>query len=170
MALQLHRRTRAFGLAVALGAALFIPGSVLAATGGGGGGGPSSATVTIRSVKVIAKVIAEVQVRIICDPIPTIDPNTGEPTTSTVGFIENSWVNVLQAQGRAVASGTGSFYGQLTCDGLTANTFTVDIAAANLPWKNGSAVVNAGVYAVDEFFVGSTAGNSGNVVVKLTTH
>ena len=60
---------------------------------------------TIGSVKVFAKVVAEVQVQITCDPIPTIDPNTGEPTTSTVGFIEYSWVNVLQAQAGQSPSG-----------------------------------------------------------------
>jgi hypothetical protein len=163
---HLHGRRRAVGILAMFAAALLFPAAAFADTGGGNN---STATVTISGVKVIAKVVAEVKVNVVCNPIPTIDPYTGEPTTTTSGFIENAGVSLLQAQGRVVASGSGGFSGQLTCDGSTVNAFSADVPAASLPWKSGSAVASAFVFALDQFGYGATSGVSGNVVVKLST-
>ena len=163
-----HGRLRTLGAALALLVALGGPTAVLAATGGGGG--PGTLTVSISDVKVIGKVIAEVRINVVCDPFSIYDPYTGELTTTATGSIEESNVTVLQAQGRAVASGSGSFFGPLLCDGSTVNAFVADVPATSLPWKNGSAVVSASAWAVDEFFQTGKSGTSGNVLVKLSTH
>jgi hypothetical protein len=156
------------GMAIALGVslALALP-LVASASGGGPAGGSGNATISFGSAKVIGKVVAEIQVNVVCDPLTTIDPY-GQETTTTEGYLEFGWLNLLQSQGRAVASGSGELYGPVTCDGTTVNGFIVDIAATTRPWKTGTAVASAGVSISDPAFFSGDSGTTGPVTLKLT--
>jgi hypothetical protein len=158
------RRWR-LGAMVALGLVVMLaaPLTTLASGGPPPAGG---ATVSIGSTKVIGKVIAEIQVQVVCQPLPTFD-EFGQPTTTEQGSVENGFVNLQQAQGRVVASGSGEFFGGVICDGSTLNSFTVDIPATTYPWKAGTAVVSAGVFITDPAFDSFDSGSTGAVLIKL---
>jgi hypothetical protein len=168
MALDLSHRTRAFGLVLALGAALVIPSTVLADTGGPGisprfGRG---ATADVERVTLDNKLMATIQVAVTCDEIRYFDWEIYDWVTTTSGTL-SAGGQLLQAQGRSIASAIG-YSGQVpvTCDSSTLNHVSVQVIAQNLPLKRGDALVGATV----EIFAGEGSGGSastGPVAVKL---
>jgi hypothetical protein len=158
------RRT---ALALGLAAALLVPAIAAADTGGGGAGG---ATISIGSISVVGKLIANVTVNVTCDPLATLDPATYQPTTTTVGHVNDLSVALQQAQGRLIDSGQGDLFGNtVVCDGLTINTLVVPVGAQNSPWHSGQALAYASVSINDSFFVSFDRAHTGPVSVKLTS-
>lgn len=168
MAIDLRRRTRAFGLVVALGAALVIPSTVLADTGGPGITPRASygATADIEGVSLDGKLMATIRIAVRCDQLTYFNWETGEQVTTTTGSLSGSG-QLLQAQGRSIASATG-FSGQqvATCDGSTVNHLSIQVIAQNLPLKRGEALAGASV----EIFAGDGGGafaSTGPLAIKL---
>jgi len=163
-----HGRIRkAVGVAF-LAAALVVPAAVNADTIPADNG---QATVTVdNSVRVLNKVVATVSISFTCDPFLVYDWETGQYVPSTTGFLEESEVTLIQASGKTIGSATGGLRltGPVTCDGQSANSGSVVIAATTVPWKSGAAVATATVQVVDSQFQTSDNGTSGPVPVKLT--
>ena len=133
-------------------AALALPGSALADTTGGPTIPPAAsrdATISIQSARIVAKVIVRVDVDYVCQPFESYDWDTGETYETTLGSVEQGQVVVVQAQGRTVATGAGFISAFVTCDGTTVNHLTADVIASASPWRNGSAVIGAAVFAAD---------------------
>jgi hypothetical protein len=125
------------------------------------------ATLTINSMSVVAKVIAKVDVSVVCQPFETIDWNTGETIVSTAGDASLN-ATILQAQGRTVAWGTGTSYGFAVCDGTTINHFEIPVTAAVAPWRTGAAVIGVTAAASDVVtYQDSDYVSSGAISIKL---
>ena len=130
-----------------------------------------NATIHVDSVSLTAKVLANVNVSVTCQPLMTFDWDTGQTVPTTVGHLEGGQVTLIQAQGRTVAwAGADLFGGTATCDGSTINHASVAIAASSSPWKTGTAVVGASVDVIDENMTTSDFASSGPVTVRLTSH
>ena len=154
----------------ALVAAFALPAAVSADTTGGGGG-PGGATMTVASVSVVGKAVAIVHLDIVCQPFDSYDWDTGETYPTTAGSIEFSVLQVLQAQGRTLDSGTTEFFGTVTCDGATVNRVDANVAATVSPWKNGTAVVSGQVSISDSSsFTDLDSANLGPTTVRLVLH
>jgi len=162
------RRIRAFGLAVALVAALAIPAAALAATGGGDTIQPRMAgpvVVDVEGVTLNDKLLATIQFRLTCNEITYYDWELGQDVTTTEGRLFASG-QLIQAQGRSIASASG--FGartDVTCDGSTVNHLAVQVIAGNLPLRRGAALigVTADVGAGD----GEEFGASGPTELRL---
>ena len=131
------RRIRAFGLAVALVAALAIPAAALAATGGGDTIQPRMAgpvVVDVEGVTLNDKLLATIQFRLTCNEITYYDWELGQDVTTT--------------EGRLVASG------QL-----------IQAIAGNLPLRRGAALI--GVTAEVGAGDGEEFGASGPTELRL---
>lgn len=162
-------------VAVVLIAAIAVPAVALADTTGGtptiSAASSQGATIRITSVNVTGKVVATIHADFICQPIPTFDWSTGQWETTTQGQIEGASFVLLQAQGRTVASGVGDpGFGTVTCDGTTANHFSVPVTASVSPWKAGTAVAGASLYVIDRNMTGSDSASTGPVTVRLAGH
>jgi hypothetical protein len=154
-------------VAIGLAAALLAPAAVSADVGGGGG--PGGATISFGSINVVGKLVANVTVNLTCDPLDTLDPNTYQPTTTTVGELNELGVQLLQAQGRTIDTGIGEASGgTLVCDSSTINKVVVQVVAQNSPWHNGGAVGSASVFIGEPFGIDVDGGSTGSVTVKLS--
>jgi hypothetical protein len=127
----------ALGLAVAI-----LPASVLADTYGGGeppaAGSVGGMTVQVVSVRLIANVVVEAEVSVVCQPKPS-----GEGIYSWWnGPFLVLWAQ--QANKRSLAYGQtyASFSGDATCDG-TAHTFKLQTSAnpSGVAFKLGTAAI-----------------------------
>jgi len=152
---------------------LAIPATVSADTTGGVPSiQPASsrdATISIDSISVIGKVVANVRISVVCQPFDSYDWNTGETFQTTDGSVEFANVTVLQAQGRTLDYGSIDFGGRAVCDGATVNHYEVPVSAAVSPWKNGAAVAGATVYIADRAsFQDSDAASTGPLAVRLS--
>jgi hypothetical protein len=164
----LGRRGRLALACAAVAAVLSLPTAALADTPPGGGG---DATMTIDSVSVIGKVVAVVNLSVVCQPFDSFDWSTGETYQTTDGSIEFGTVSILQAQGRTLAAGTSEFGGRVTCDGIAVNHLAVTVPATASPWKNGTAVVSASIFIADvASFQDSDRASDGPVAVRLSLH
>jgi hypothetical protein len=125
------------------------------------------ATLTIDSISVVAKVIAKVNISVVCQPFETIDWETGQTVVSTTAEAGVS-ATILQAQGRTIAWGTGSGGGSAVCDGTTVNHFEILVTAAVAPWRTGSAVIGVTAYTNDVVaYQDSDYVSSGAISIKL---
>ncbi len=116
---------------------------------------PASAitnTITIGTVTLTNRVLVEVPVTVVCDPVP-------DATQSFLGVL------VRQASGRAVATGTAfeTTFGTepllFTCDGVTQNHLVADV----LPDPGSPPFHGGGAIALASFSVGSfSTGDSGS--------
>ncbi len=131
--------------------------NVEAAGGGGGGGGVDALTITQASL--VAHLAVNVTVSYVCRPV--LDPNTGR-----LGIFMSSGVfsTIEERTGKETASGAGFANGTAICnEGLTqtptVNTATVlvqpYIFLASPPFKNGTALATASVFACPNTFVAS---------------
>ena len=140
---HLPRPWRAMIATGVLAAALAAPVIANADTTGAPGIQPAfsrDATMTIDSISVVGKVIANVDVSVVCQPFETFDWDTGQTVQSTAGDA-GVGATILQAQGRTLAWGTGSASGIVVCDGATVNHFKIPVSAGVAPWRTGSAVI-----------------------------
>jgi len=161
-------RVRALVVAGALAAALALPLAVNADTTGGSGGG--GATISVDPViHVQGKVLATINATFTCDPFLTYDWETGTYVETTEGHVEFGEATITQAQGRSIATGTGSVSGPgvVVCDGATSYPISYDVVATTMPWKNGTAVAGASIYIVDKNASTSDGAGSGLITVKL---
>jgi hypothetical protein len=159
---------RAGLLCAALAVCLVLPAAASAATPGGG-----TVQVSVgRTVPVLAKVVALVDVSFTCDSFLIFDWETGTTVESTVGRLVFGSVTLTQASGKSVNVAGADLpesgpQATVVCDGATVQTRTVAIRANEEPWKSGSAVVSARVQIVDSQSQSREIGESGPVVVKL---
>jgi hypothetical protein len=166
------RRGRLVLAAGAIAAALALPGVALADTTDGP---PSiqpafSRDATIQSVKVSvsSKLIATVTIVFTCNPLQQRDWDTGEAIDTTDGHVEGGGATILQAQGRTVDWGQSELFGQhAVCDGATLNTVSTTVTPVLSPWRNGTAVVGASVYVIDENGSDADYASTGPITVKL---
>jgi hypothetical protein len=123
---------------------------------------PASAitnTITIGTVTLTNRVLVEVPVTVVCDPVP-------DATQSFLGVL------VRQASGQAIATGsafTGSFGEPLlfTCDGVTQNHLVVDVLPdPNSPPFHGGGAIALADFSVSSFSI-SESGNTGYIPVKI---
>jgi len=126
-------------LAALCSVTLLSLGLVLGASSTAGASG--SVTVSVGSpIQVTNRVMVSVPVKVVCDPL------AGDT------FVDRVYVQVQQANGRDVSSGSASFEAGpgspfkgapfLTCDGSTVNTVTVNVVG-NGPFHGGGAIVTA---------------------------
>jgi hypothetical protein len=161
-------RLRASLICTALALCLALPGAASAATPGGG-----TAQVSVgKSVPVLAKVVAIVDVSFTCDPFLIFDMETGMMVESTAGHLVFGGVTLTQAAGKSInVAGAdlpeGTPEANVVCDGVTLQTRSVAVRAVTQPWKSGAAVVSARVQVFDELGQSRDIGQSGPVVVKL---
>lgn len=108
----------------------------------------NNATVEVAAVTFQSKLLVNVTLNVSCEPLVELDWS-GQPTgnTTTDGRLGGS-VQLLQAQGRAIAHGFGSINIlndgiPVTCDGSTFQT-NVAVVSQDLPFKRGDAL--AGVF------------------------
>ena len=163
-------RKRLIVLGAALAAALALPAAALADTTEPVTIQPAvsrDATITITSTAVTARLIVNVRVDFVCLPFQSRNWETGETIETTAGEMGGEAV-VLQVQGRTIVSGVGSFSGTVTCDGTTVNHLTAAVTARNAPWRTGTAVIGASVYAADTTsYQDSDYASTGALPVKL---
>lgn len=125
------------------------------------------ATMTIDSISVVAKVIANVNVSVVCQPFETYDWDTGQTVVSTAGDAGLN-ATIIQAQGRTIAWGTGNGGGSAVCDGTTVNHFEVPVTAAIAPWRTGAAVIGVTAWTADVVaYQDSDYVSSGAISIKL---
>ena len=147
-----HRRAgRALGLLAAVALTLLIPATAFADTGGPGAviapAASNGATAWIEGVTFNNKLLATIRVGLVCDELTYFDWETYEEVTTTEGFAYADG-QLLQAQGRSIASAFGSAYRMpVTCDGSTVNDVAIQVYAQTLPLKRGDALVGASVWA-----------------------
>jgi hypothetical protein len=156
-----------------LAVGLALPAAALADTTGGAPpiqpAFTHDATITGVSVKVTAKLVANVTVSFTCQPLQMFDWSTGEVIETTAGHFEGGGATVIQAQGKTIAWGQVELFGGAAlCDGTTVNTVTAPVTAAVAPWKNGTAVVGASVQLSDANGSDSDYASSGPIVVRLS--
>jgi hypothetical protein len=164
------RGARLLVLGTALVTALALPSAAFADTTPGPTIPPAvsrDATITITSATVTARLIVSVRVDYVCQPFLSFDWETGEWIQSTAGLIEEGQAIVIQAQGRTIASGSGAFNGTVTCDGSTVNHVTIPVIASTAPWRTGSAVVAASLFAVDASFHDGDYASTGAIAMKI---
>ena len=128
----------ALGLILAM-----CPATAFADTTGGGdppaAGSKGGMTIEVVSVRLIAKVVVEVEVSVVCQPKPpSEDPIRSSWENTSIGL----WAK--QASGRRIAFGTTYSYfdGDAICDG-TKHTMKVAAAAdsSGVPFKLGTAAI-----------------------------
>lgn len=114
-------------------AALAAPASAAAATdGGGGAGGFGSISISIgRTATLQAHLIVNVPVTVTCTP--PVDAVSVDGTDAAV--------QVMQAAGKSIATGTG-YITTLACDGLP-HAYLTPAIATTVPFHGGSAVASA---------------------------
>jgi hypothetical protein len=164
----LGRRGRLALAGAAVAAMLSLPTAALADTPPAGGG---DATMRIDSVSVIGKVVAVVNLSVVCQPFDSFDWATGETYQTTDGSIEFGTVSILQAQGRTLATGASEFGGRVTCDGIAVNHLAVSVPATVSPWKNGTAVVSASISIADvASFQDTDSASLAPTAIRLAIH
>jgi hypothetical protein len=108
-------------------------------------GSAGGMSIAIRSVRLTAKVVVQVEVSVTCQPKPVSEYPVRSywDETSVQGYVR-------QASGKSIAFGSiqTRFSGDAVCDG-TPHLFLLDVAAepAGVPFKAGSAVVAASGYS-----------------------
>jgi len=167
-----HARLRAILLGGALLGALALPIGVSADTTGGStipAASSNGATIAVsRSVHVISKVVATVDISFTCDPFEVYDWETNATTTSTSGHVEYGSATIVQASGRSVVSSSAEYFGgNVVCDGATVHTRSIPVVASTLPWKSSASVAGATVYLADATYQASHYASSGPIAVKL---
>jgi hypothetical protein len=172
MSISRSGRLRAAIVGGTLVGALALPAAVSADTTGAPPILPpasNGATVTVASVTTIGKVVATVNLTVVCHPFEELDWDTGQTYLSTQGSIEDGEVTILQAQGRTLDSGSNSVFGPLAvCDGSTANHLSIPVTPSVSPWKKGAAVVGAFVRIADVIsFQASDFASTGPVSERL---
>jgi hypothetical protein len=146
-----------------LAVCLALPAAASAATPDG----PLKVTVG-KTVHVLAKVAAIVDVRFTCEPFLIPDPETGAMVESTIGHMIFGGVTLTQASGKVVSVAGADFPdATVVCDGVSVQKQSVTIMATTRPWKAGAAVVSARVQVYDDLRESRQMGESGPVVVKL---
>jgi hypothetical protein len=161
-------------IAAVLLATLLVPGAVLADTTDGAPpiqpASSRDATISVStSVKLTARVVAEVDVDVVCQPFDSYDWETGSTYQTTAGTVESGGVLLEQASGRSLAWGQGSFVGLATCDGSTINHYQSFVTPSANLFKPGAAVVGAVIYVADvASYNDSDRASSGVVEVKIT--
>ena len=167
---SISRGPRLLALGAALLVALALPSVAFADTTPGPTIPPAAArdaTITVTSATVTARLIVSVGVDYVCQPFEVYDWETGQTYQTTTGFIEDGQATVIQAQGRTIASGTGGVSGAVTCDGSTVNHLTIPVIASTAPWRSGTAVVGAALFASDPTFNTGDYASSGPLVMKV---
>lgn len=171
MAHHVRGRMRAFGLLAALVVALVVPATVFADEPGGPGIEPwasQGATADIEGVTLNSRLMATINVAVVCDELTYFNWETWEEYTTTDGVVYAGG-QLLQAQGRSIASASGfARRAAVTCDGSTVNHVAVQVIAESLPLRRGDALVGVSlsVYASGGEGDGAYA-SSGPVAVKL---
>jgi hypothetical protein len=161
-------------IAAVLLATLLVPGAVLADTTGGAPpiqpASSRDATISVStSVKLTARVVAEVDVDVVCQPFDSYDWQTGSTYQTTEGSVEYGNVVLEQAAGRSVAWGQADVTGLATCDGSTVNHYEAFLTPSATLFKPGAAVVGAVIYIADKAsYQDSDYASSGVVEVKIT--
>jgi hypothetical protein len=124
---------------------------------------PASATtntITLGTVTLTNRILVEVPVTVVCDPVP-------DAVESELS------VSVSQASGQAVATGSAfseTFFGPIlfTCDSITENHFVIDVLPdpGSPPFHGGGAIVRASFF-VSSFSV-SESGSTGftSVIIR----
>lgn len=134
---------RGLALGIALAALIALPAATLAATGGGETIYPRidnrGVVVDIEGATLNNKLMATIAVRLTCDEITYFDWDTGQEISTTEGRVFTSG-QLLEAQGRSIASASGFGDQDVTCDGSTVNHLSVQVLAGNLPLKRGDVV------------------------------
>ena len=145
---------------LALASALALPAGVLADTTGTGtpASGTGGTSIAIQSSRVTAKLVVRLEVAVTCQPRPAPEypVYSGWEDTTIQG-------DVRQASGKSIAFGSISaeFDGDTICDGAP-HLLQLDVVAdpAGVPFKSGSAVISATVYA-NSYFGNYETGESG---------
>jgi hypothetical protein len=128
----------------------------------------SGATIHLSGSSVIGRVLVTTSVDFTCDPFLVLDPETGTEVERTDGSLEFGAVTILQASGKTVNFGEGTFYGgAIVCDGTSVNHRDVGVAAGVVPWKAGTAVAGARVFITSPDFQTSDYASTGALAIKL---
>jgi hypothetical protein len=143
-----------------------------AATGGGGiPGAASSGTaprVTIGATSsLVAGVIVNVRVDVVCDPLPSpFDPSIDPAAGHSEGF----FVQVVEAVSKkAIAQGETDGFGELlVCDGSAVNSFVIPITTQTVPFTKGAAAAGAEVQICNADCSNFGYRATGPVVIKIT--
>jgi hypothetical protein len=168
MGATLHQR-RALALALALAAAIALPAAASAATGGVTiypRIDTRGVVVDIEGATLNNRLMATIAFRVTCDEITYFDWDTYEEVTTTAGRL-SAGGQLLEAQGRSIASASGYAGQDVTCDGSTVNHVLVQVLAENLPLKRGDAVAgidaDIGAAGAEE----ASFGRSGPTEIKV---
>jgi hypothetical protein len=168
------RFRRSGPVAAVLLAALLVPGAVLADTTDGAPSIPPAnsrdAMISVStSVTLTARVVAEVDIDVVCQPFDSYDWETGSTYQTIAGSVEYSNIVLEQASGRSLAWGEGGVAGLATCDGSTINHYQAFVTPSANLFKPGAAVVGAVIYIADlASYNDSDYASSGVVEVKVT--
>ena len=147
MARTVRSPLRMLGAGLAIVVALGVPAAVMAAAGGGEGILPrvsDPVRVDVVDVTLDNKLMATIQYQVTCREFTYYDWQLGQYVTTTAGRLFSDG-ELLQAQGRSIASASGFGRADVTCDGTTVNHVSVQVLADVLPLKKGSAVVGVNV-------------------------
>jgi hypothetical protein len=129
--------------------------------------GATTNTITMGPATLAARVLVEVPVTVVCDPLAGASPSDTFDTSVNV--------TVTQASGQAIANGQGGVETVtpqplvLTCDGVTQNHVVVQVfpGPGSPRFKGGSAIINASWFFFDETTQVGQGGSTGNVVAKI---
>ena len=100
-------------------------------------------TLKVGPATLATKAAGRVSLSFTCDPIDEYG------TAVSALLVDQSTVTITQAIGRTVASRSGQFRGNVTCDSSTDNRFNVFIVDSTAPFSTGSGFISAGVQAFD---------------------
>ena len=166
-----RRRGRLLLLMGALVAALALPAAALADTTAPPtiySAATEGATIQLSVGSVIGRVVVNSKVDFTCDPFLVYDWETGTEVERTDGSLEFGAVTILQASGKTINFGEGTFYGgTIVCDGTTVNHRDVSVDAAVVPWKTGTAVAGARIFVASPDFNTGHYASTGAMTVKL---
>ncbi|HEX2754329.1 MAG TPA: hypothetical protein VHM48_02640 [Candidatus Limnocylindrales bacterium] len=169
--LSVARRGRLLLASVAVVVALAVPTAALADTTPAPTIYPAAsnhATIRLTGGSVIGRVVVNTQVSFTCDPFLVFDWETGSEVEVTTGSLEYGAVTIVQASGRTINSGEGTFFGgDVVCDGTTVNLRDVAVVAGLAPWKAGMAVAGAHISISSPDFNSSSYASTGAMSLKL---
>jgi hypothetical protein len=114
-----------------------------------------------------SKLLVNVRISVVCEPLEAFDWNTGQNILITDGQTSAA-ATILQAQGRTIVGSTGFAAKRVTCDSTTVNELLIPVTASSLPFRKGDAAAGTQLDVCEVPFGQCWASaSSGPVMVRL---